>query len=214
MRASYLVLAAGLAACGVEPSPDLTPDAGPLPEVFVEEVVSHAIGDSGGFGQENLPDVVMGPPRGKGDKAGSMHVVSLGREGEIVLGFGDLELIDGEGPDLLVFENPFVGFIETGFVAVSQDGESWHEWPCEPENEADHYPGCAGVNPVYASGFDGPDPTDPAAAGGDAFDLADLGLTSARYVRIRDSGFNIYEGNSGGFDLDAVALIHARPIAP
>ena len=47
---------------------------------------------------------------------------------------------------------------------------------------------------------------DPESSGGDFFDLAELGLTSARYVRIRDlSG----EGAapSVGFDLDAVGLV-------
>lgn len=215
MRAWMLIALAGLVACGAEPPPsNPDSDAGVPdgPDVFADEVVSYSLGDNGGFGADKLPDVVLGPPRGKGDRAGSMHVLSLGRGGEIVLGFGDLELVDGDGPDLLVFENAFVGFIETGHVAVSDDGETWHEWPCDPEDGENGFPGCAGVSPVFASGFDGPDPADPAVAGGDAFDLADLGLSSAKYVRIRDSGHNDYEGTSGGFDLDAVALVHSRPV--
>ena len=43
-------------------------------------------------------------------------------------------------------------------------------------------------------------------AGGDAFDLADLGLESANFVRIVDSGANIL----GGFDLDAVVIVHGE----
>jgi hypothetical protein len=46
------------------------------------------------------------------------------------------------------------------------------------------------------------------AAGGDAFDLADIGLQRARFVRIRDSGENPYEGTAGGFDLDALAVVN------
>ena len=55
----------------------------------------------------------------------------------------------------------------------------------------------------------GIDPTDPAKAGGDAFDLAELGVSSARFVRIRDGGTGHYSGVSGGFDLDAIAAVHA-----
>ncbi|RYZ33379.1 MAG: cell surface protein, partial [Myxococcaceae bacterium] len=42
----------------------------------------------------------------------------------------------------------------------------------------------------------------------DGFDLAAVGLTRARFVRIRDSGANGYAGTSGGFDLDAVAVVN------
>jgi hypothetical protein len=53
------------------------------------------------------------------------------------------------------------------------------------------------------------DPLDPATAGGDAFDLADLqndgGISEVRYVRITDRA-----DLSGDFDLDAVAVVHGR----
>jgi hypothetical protein len=52
------------------------------------------------------------------------------------------------------------------------------------------------------------DPTDPAVAGGDAFDLADLGVSEARYVRITDR--IDLTGSSGTFDLDAVSIVHAQ----
>ncbi len=51
------------------------------------------------------------------------------------------------------------------------------------------------------------DATDPAVAGGDAFDLADLGVTQARYVRITDRVD--LTGTNGTFDLDAVAIVNA-----
>jgi hypothetical protein len=45
--------------------------------------------------------------------------------------------------------------------------------------------------------------------------LHDLGVTAARFVRVCDSGMNApYAGISGGFDLDAVAVVHAKPTAP
>jgi hypothetical protein len=58
------------------------------------------------------------------------------------------------------------------------------------------------------------DPTDPAVAGGDAFDLAEVGLPRARFVRIRDGGTSDYAGVSGGFDLDAVAVVNGETLAP
>ncbi|MCB9777661.1 MAG: cell surface protein [Alphaproteobacteria bacterium] len=172
--------------------------------------MSFSPGEGAGFGEEGLPDIVLGGPEGR--PGGSLDVLSLGRDGEIVLALTDIGLIDGEGPDLLVFENPFPGWPETGHVAVSEDGETWYEWACDPLDEAGGFPGCAGVNPVEANSDNGLDATDPAVAGGDAFDLADLGLARARFVRIRDTGENSYDGTSGGFDLDAVAVVHGEPL--
>ena len=65
-----------------------------------------------------------------------------------------------------------------------------------------------GVASVLANSENRIDPTDPALAGGDAYDLADLGLSTARFVRITDSGTSDYAGTSGGFDLDALAVVH------
>ena len=62
------------------------------------------------------------------------------------------------------------------------------------------------MNQVYATSEFLVDPTDPLVAGGDAFDLAEIGVAEARFVRITDSGYNAlgYGGETGGFDLDAV----------
>lgn len=189
-----------------------TGDTGPVgPDAFVDRVVTYVPGEAAGFGQERFPDIVYGPPDAPGNGGASTDVLTLGREGSIVIAFDDIALVDGEGPDLLVFENPFTGWYETGHVAVSEDGETWHEWPCDPTDAANLFPGCAGVGVVYANGDNGL-ATDAAAAGGDAFDLADLGLTRARYVRIRDSGANEYSGNAGGFDLDAMAVVNGEPV--
>jgi hypothetical protein len=136
-----------------------------------------------------------------------LDVLSLGREGTIVMTFRGVDLVDGEGTDLLIFENPFTGWAETGIIGVSEDGENWQEWPCDTSDAAGGYPGCAGVALVYANSENGIDARDPETAGGDRFDLADIGVSRAHYVRIRNSGANSYEGVSGGFDLDAVALL-------
>jgi hypothetical protein len=183
------------------------------PSVFTDTVVSFMPGQGAGFGQDKLPCVVLGPPFGGGAAAGGLDVLSLGREGTIVLKFEDVDLVDRPGPDLLVFENAFSGFVETGAVAVSEDGSTWTEWPCRDDQDAG-YPGCAGVHPVLSTPDNGIDPADPAVAGGDSFDLADVGVARARFVRIRDTGWNGYSGVSGGFDLDAVVAIHHEPQTP
>ncbi len=211
-----------LAACGpVTSSPGdsgmpidagASTDAGPPPDAFADRVVSFTPGMGAGFGQSKLPGVVLGPPQGGGDGLGSYDVVSLGNGGEIILALDDLWLTDGPGVDLLVFENAFVGYPETGVVAVSADGVMWHEWPCAADDADGGFPGCAGVRPVYASSESGISATDPAVSGGDGFDLLALGVTTARFVRIRDTGENSYGPPGGGFDLDAIAVVHAiRP---
>lgn len=177
---------------------------------FADRVVSFTPGPSAGFGADKLPGVVLGPPQGGGGAAGSLDVVSLGQGGTLVVALDDQPLIDGPGADLLVFENAFAGFIETGRVAVSADGKTWHEWPCAAQQAPD-YPGCAGVTPVFSAAGNGISPTSAALAGGDAFDLQALGAIGPgpwRLVRISDTGVNQYLGTSGGFDLDAVAVIH------
>jgi len=184
-------------------------DAGPNP--WADEVVYFDAGAGAGFGQDQFPRIVLGPPYGAGDSAGSTDVLSLGFEGVIVLGFTDEIIVDGPGPDFIVFENPFINFIETGVVAVSDDGVSWFEFPCAALTDGGTE-GCAGVHPVYSSPGNGISATDPAVAGGDDFDLAQLGVAKARFVRIRDSGKNkYYAPPTGGFDLDAVAVVNAGP---
>ncbi|MFP2933094.1 cell surface protein [Pyxidicoccus sp. 3LG] len=181
---------------------------------YADEVVSFSPGFGAGFGQDRFPSVVLGAPVGFGQDQGSLDVLSLGRSGSITLRFTDIAVTDGPGVDLLVFENAFLVvttglmFSERGIVAVSDDGVTWHTFPCAFTNAAGGYPGCAGTHPVHANPANGISATDPAVAGGDGFDLATVGLSRARYVRITDSGNNGYGGTSGGFDLDAVAVVN------
>ena len=178
--------------------------------VFAAEVVSKKLGEGSGWGTDELPDIVLGAPRGGGENKGGLHVLSLGKGGEIVLRLR-VAVIDGPGPDLIVFENPFVGWVETGRVAVSDDLKTWHTFPCACDDKAGGYPGCAGVSAVLSNADNGIDPSDPKKAGGDAFDLADLGVATARYVKVTDTGKNEYDGKTGGFDLDAISVVHASP---
>jgi hypothetical protein len=190
---------------------------GELP--YASELVSFEVGDKGGYGKSKLPGVVLGPPKGGGTGAGSLDVLSLGVGGEIVLGFGEREISDGPGADLIVFENAFwangdpdSAFIEPGEVAVSADGERWHVFPCDPDaaiDEAHDGTGCAGLHPVLAYEAARMHELDPDETGGDAFDLAAIDVPAARYVRIRDL-VGDGEGTSAGFDLDAVGAINYR----
>lgn len=211
----FWAMAVALAGC-VEPEEAPAPDLGP----FAHEVVSYEPGDGAGFGQSGMPDVVLGPPQGGGTLRGSLHVVSLGVAGEIVLGFGDWVIEDGPGSDFVVFENAFwrdgdeaAVFAELAEVSVSEDGETWSTFPCvvEPAHLGP-WPGCAGWRPVLA--WEDWGRWGPEEVGGDPFDLADVGLTRARFVRLRDlTPPDALEaaGPSAGFDLDAVGIVHGAP---
>jgi len=185
---------------------------------YASEVVSFQPGADAGFGEEKLPYVVLGPPEGKGLEAGSLDVLSLGKGGSIVLGFGSGVIVDVEGPDLVVFENAFwpsgeasAVFAEVGAVGVSEDGESWLEFPCDAEGDgAGHFEGCAGWSPALEFDAKSSVPLDPNVSGGDAFDLADVGLASARFVRITDRS-NAGAMPTAGFDLDAVGVVALEP---
>jgi len=176
---------------------------------YATEVVSVSYGPGAGFGQDAMPGIVLGPPQGAGCCAGSLDVLSLGNGGEIVLGFGPAAIVDGPGPDFVVFENPFqIGgdpesiFAEIATVSVSADGVSWREFPCTAVEPP--WGSCAGWHPVYQNGDAGP--IDPSVAGGDAFDLGQVGSSEARYVRIVDRPD--LAGMAGVFDLDSVGIVH------
>jgi hypothetical protein len=183
---------------------------------YAASIESFSPGDGAGFNQDKLPEIVLGPPKGLGTGQGSLDVVSLGSGGEIVLGFGDREIVDGAGADLIVFENPFWPggdatqvFAELGEVSVSEDGEVWHTFACDTEGDGEgHYAGCAGVTPTLAFDASELTPLDPARTGGDAFDLANLALSRARFVKIRDLRTLEPSATTGGFDLDAVGAVH------
>jgi hypothetical protein len=174
---------------------------------FATSVVSVHFGENGGFHKEELPGVVLGPPQGAGEAAGSLDVLSLGTNGSIVLEMGD-EIVDGDGVDLIVFENPFKsssGVVdgEAGEVSVSEDGVHFSAFPCDRKKPPPN--GCAGFGPVLSSSKNGIDPTDASAAGGDQFDLGSIGVTRARFVKIVDVD-NAGPAPKAGFDLDAVAI--------
>lgn len=208
--------------------------------VFPDRVAEFIQGDGGGYGLDRFPDIVLGPPRGAGANNGSTDVLSLGDGGIITLEFVHHIVVNGPGPDFIVFENPFYiagdplnVFAEVAFVEVSQDGETFYRFPNRyypdgtPINNPANWSGFAGVNPVYSHPDNDIDPTDPQTAGGDAFDLEDVGLEWIRFIRIIDTdegenaarcdyGNIIYDpgmpgGPSAGFDLDAIAAVNWIP---
>jgi hypothetical protein len=203
-----------LSACGSDGGDQ--PAETPLP--YASEVVRFEPGDGAGFGEDDLPGVVLGPPEGKGREAGSLDVLALGIEGAIELGFGSSSIVDGVGPDFVVFENAFWPggvaeqvFAELGEVSVSEDGETWLSFTCDTAGRGDGtFPGCAGWSPTLEYDPKAVVPLDPELSGGDAFDLADVGLASASFVRIRDVS-RAGSSPTAGFDLDAVGVVHAGP---
>lgn len=203
------------AACSL--ADDRKPEEKPkTPTPFADRVVMFQRGSGGGNGEDQLPNIVLGPPQGAGKLKSSTHVLSIGQEGSITLEFVDNEVIDGKGPDLIVFENAFLaapgddpnyGFFELAKVEVSFEGENWVEFPYDTGLRK----GCAGHRPVLANSKENKiDPTDPKKAGGDPFDLKDVGLKVIRFVRITDIQSSGAKDGAAGFDLDAVAACHSR----
>ena len=181
----------------------------------ISSVQDFTPGEGAGFGQEQFPQVVYGEPKGGGAHGGSTDVLSLGKSGSITVGFGSSFITDGEGPDFIVFENTFYiqddpthPFKELGEVSVSEDGETWTTFPCKSDDYP--YTGCAGWRATFAGSSPLVSSFDPATAGGDAFDLNEIGVPEARFVRIHDIS-NFGAGGNAGFDLDAITLVHPCP---
>jgi hypothetical protein len=131
-------------------------------------------------------------------------------------------------------QDAYTIFAEPGFVEVSADGVTWSMFPFDAaalaaslganidQNQYVLLHGLAGLTPTFTGNWTVPDDPfdfDPAGtggisgAGGDAFDLADVGLAQARFVRITDADSrNGPTGPAEGFDLDAVVVLHGRPV--
>jgi len=193
---------------------------------FADAVAAYEPGVNGGFGSDLLPDILLGPPRAGGPTQGSLDVLALGIGGSVVIQFDLPVICDGPGADFTVFENAFrIGslagplFTEYAYVAVSQDGVLFTEFPFDAETGI----GLAGRTPVLSHPDNGISALDPAVSGGDLFDLADVGMAWASYVKITDVAGAIPDVGdmpqftlvpNAGFDLDALAAVNAcDPIA-
>lgn len=177
---------------------------------WATEVVAHKFGDSqtAGQGEEFFPANVLGPvSAGAGPEAPAANpadVVSLGKGGFITLKFAG-DILDGPGPDFTVFENAFYFagdfiFDEWLIVEVSADGVEWRTFPYDTVTGE----GFAGKTPTAAFGADY---LNPAESGGDSFDLSDIGMARAAYVRLRDAT-HFQSPDRLSAELDAVVAIH------
>lgn len=181
---------------------------------FITRVVSFTPGACAGFGASKMPDIVFGPPVGAGATRGGLDVVSLGTGGELVVSFEPNAIVDGDGPDFMVFENAFFAGGDPKFphadiaeISVSDDGASWKTYACTATRHP--YGSCAGWHPVFSAPDNDISPFDAEKAGGEAFDLAAVGLSRARFVKIRDRGGAACTGaDNNGFDLDAISIVH------
>jgi hypothetical protein len=225
--------------------------AGPVVKAgsFADSVIEFSPGVGSGFGQAFFPGNVLGPPHGSDNPQfptfDEEHLLSFGDGGSITLEFLSSEIVDGPGPDLTVFENPVqpIGspdqsFSDTAIVSVSDNGTSWTTFPFDfsPPGaggsllEKSNYSGFAGVSASLSSPDNGISPFDPAVSGGDSFDLAQIGISRAKFVRITDTGTTgptqtidgdgdivddpgnhlLTSSTTAGFDLDAVAAINSE----
>lgn len=197
----------------VDPEPSAACDASSPPSRTISCIEAFKPGEGAGYGMDKLPEIIFGEPKGGGLTMGGTDVLSLGAGGEITVGFGGNSIVDGPGPDFIIFENAFyaggnpaIPWKELGEVSVSEDGDVFTVFPCA----SDAYPfeGCAGWRAVVANPDSGVSSFDPEEAGGDPFDLAAIGVSSARFVRIKDLATS-GQAPSAGFDLDAIAIVNA-----
>jgi hypothetical protein len=157
-------------------------------------------------------------------------VVSLGDGGMAILSF-EHPIMDGPGPDFAVFENSFDGyFLELGFVEVSSDGETFHRFPASSLTPVDSQIGPFDIlDPENIHNLAGKF----RSGWGTPFDLAELSeipglntdhITAVRIIDVigilddslgsRDAGGRLINDpfptpfENGGFDLDAVGVIH------
>lgn len=166
--------------------------------------------------------------------AGTNGVVSLGDGGEAILQF-NTPIVNGTGPDFAVFENSFDGqFLELAFVEVSSDGVNYFRFPAVSNTDT--------VTQTWSFGLTDATKINNLAGKykaeyGTPFDLADIADNTLlnkqwiKYVKIIDvvgciqnqycsrDAYNHKINDpwptafgSGGFDLDAVGVIHQQTV--
>ena len=160
-------------------------------------------------------------------------VVSLGDGGIAILQF-NTPIMDDIGPDFAVFENSFDGqFLELAFVEVSSDGIHFFRFPAVSNIDTTNQTGSFGLtDPTKIHNLAGK----YKAEYGTPFDLNDLpgdlllDKQSVKYIKIidvvgciqnqyctRDSNHHKINDpwptafSGGGFDLDAIGVIHQQP---
>lgn len=184
-----------------------------------------------------MPQDALGPAQGQSIEG----VVSLGDGGVAVVTFAN-PITDGPGYDFAVFENGFVViapnklFLELAFVEVSSDGVHYERFPAVSLSQTQTQ--LANLNSIDATdihNFAGKYPM----GYGTPFDLADVrdvndlvDVTAITHVRLVDvvgclqdlyarydsTGNKVNEPwptdfSTGGFDLDAVGVMHEKTLA-
>ncbi len=164
--------------------------------------------------------------------AGTTGVVSLGDGGYAIIQFNH-PIMDGAGPDLAIFENSFSDtFLELAFVEASSDGVNYVRFPATSNTDETVQTGSFGTtDPTMINNFAGK----YRSLYGTPFDLADIPGTALlnkqaiTHIKIIDvvgciqnqyctRDMNNHKVNdpwptafgSGGFDLDAVGVIHQQ----
>lgn len=160
-------------------------------------------------------------------------VVSLGDSGIAIITFAN-PIMDGPGPDFAVFENGFQdNYMEFAHVEVSSDGVNYYrfqstsETPLDPQISNFTFGDCRYVNNLagkYRQGYGTPFDLEELAGMGvlnagaithiKLIDVVgsvnpEFGTTDGSGQLINDPFPTAYE--SGGFDLDGVAVIHSAP---
>lgn len=175
------------------------------------DIITLDLGTHGGYGIESYPNIIYGPPVGVYD------VLSLGNRGSITIELKDYFIVNTDGPDFTIFENPFPGWQQCATVSVSEDGGIYHSFECDQTDVNGVFSGCAGVHEVNY-GLADEDYLNASVSGGDSFDLSDLSegsVDEVHYIKITDIGLceagadNITYGYYG-FGLDALVLLHGQ----
>ena len=222
MKLPFVMIGMWHAACGLACAGPYAPAAGQVgstailrtsPQIgaWADRVISYQVGT------DCLPqwqDTTKSLGPATSDPA---HITCLGAGGTITLGFPGF-IRNGPGADFVIFENALADtFLECAFVEVSRDGVNYVRFP----NHS--------LTPSAVNSFGSIDPTNIIGLGckyrqpyGEPYDLADVGLSDAAYVRLVDvvgdgsaqdsDGNSIYDPHpnvqTAGFDLDAIGVIN------
>lgn len=168
-------------------------------------------------------------------KAGENGVVSLGDGGYAICTFSSV-IKNGAGFDFAVFENAFNDeFLELAFVEVSSDGENFFRFPAHSLTDTIVQTGTFGYTDAtkinnlagkYRGGYGTPFDLEELAG------IAGLDINNVTHIKVIDVVGSINDeyatrdsaGNkindpfptpfpSGGFDLDAIGVIHQQPLS-
>ena len=166
------------------PPPRVCVTLPPETDPFADGVTGKNLLHPNAFRSSELPQIVLGAPRGTGLGSGSLDIVSIGAAinndggasapygGFIMVEFTDNVAWDGPGVDFTVFENVFyvcneagvfdpeTRFMEPATVSVSQDGINWRQFPIDFSPRYDPDSGELNLRHPYCynSGFAGVNP--------------------------------------------------------